>query len=131
MKQYLRPVATVMLSIISIFILLGVVEFIWLSLYTRPTDTHQLKDMHIGALLVPYVGLLITTFLSGILAIYVAKSRPNLHVGIVGGVVLALTGLNQIGIPHPFWYTVLTFVSIPLMCVMIIKLVTLMNVRTS
>jgi hypothetical protein len=127
MKQLIRPVLAYIAGIFSIFIILGIVEFIWLSLFTRPTETYQLKDMPIAALLIPLVGLLVATFVSGFISCYIAKSNPKRYVAAVGAITLIITGINQIGIPHPVWFSVLTFIFIPLTSVLIMRIYTAKN----
>jgi len=121
MKKFIRPSLAFLAGLISIFTVLGIVEFVWLSLFSRPTETYQLKDMPIAALLIPFIGLLLATLISGFVSCNIAKSNSKLHASIVGAIVLIITGINQIGIPHPIWYTALTFVSIPLTCLLVIQ----------
>ena len=122
MKKFIRPSLAFLAGVISIFTLLGIVEFIWLSLFSRPTESYHLKDMPFNALLIPFIGLLLATLISGLVSCNIAKKNYKLHALMTGSVVLIITAINQIGIPHPIWYTALTIVSIPLMSVLVIRL---------
>jgi len=122
MKQLIRPVLAYIAGIFSIFIILGIVEFIWLSLFTRPTEVYQLKDMPIAALIIPFVGLLVTIFVSGFISCCIAKSNPKRYVATVGVIVLIITGINQIGISYPIWFSVLTLIFIPLTSILTIRI---------
>ncbi len=121
MKQMIRPLLAYIAGIISIAIILGIVEFIWLSLFTRPTETYQLKDMPISALLIPLVGLLVATSVSGFISCYIAKSNRKRYVATVGAIILIITGINQIGISYPIWFSIISFTTVPLVCVLVIR----------
>lgn len=114
MKSFIRYVFAFLLGFLAAFITMGIFEFIWLNLFTRPTAEIMLKDMPISALLIPLVSLTMATFLGCLTSCYVAKSHYRLFSILIGLLVLVVTVINQSGIPHPIWFTVATLVFIPL-----------------
>jgi hypothetical protein len=71
----------------------------------------MMKDIPLGALLFVLAAWVIGTAAGGAVAAKIASRKPVLHAIIVGVVILALTVVNLVMIPHPTWFAVVSLLA--------------------
>ena len=112
-----RNVLAVVVGIVVAVILILIVETAGHAVYPPPGNL-ELADrdamsayidaVPTGALLFVMGAWLAGTLGGGVLACFIAKDRPHVYAGAVGGTVLLGTAITLIRIPHPTWFSVIS-----------------------
>ena len=112
MRLVVRIVIAVAVGTVVAFVLVGVIEAIGEVVYPPPevvdlgspdqlaTNMQRLPG---GALAFVLAAWIVATFLGGLVAAWIARSRTALAAAIVGALVLAASITNFVLIPHPAW----------------------------
>jgi hypothetical protein len=115
MSPAVRYAIALVVGIVVAFGLVAAIESLGHRLFPPPKDVNWndpnvLRDyvqrLPIGALLFVVAAWVIATFTGGFAAARIARARPMLFAGIVGGLVLCATIANLVMIPHPVWIAV-------------------------
>lgn len=124
MNQAARSVLAAFTGIIVAVAIVWGVETLGHVVYSPPADLDfndadamraYIETLPPGALAFVLFAWLLATFVGGWVAARIAKRRPLLFAGIVGGVILAAAVANLLLIPHPLWLTIAALVGIPAM----------------
>lgn len=119
----LRFIVAGLIGVVVAFASVAGIEALGHAVYPPPADldfsnANQVRAfmdaLPLGALLLVLGSWISGTFLGGLVAALIARSRPYLFAGIVGAFVLAATIANLLLIPHPLWLTLLALAAIPL-----------------
>ncbi|MGI8672468.1 MAG: hypothetical protein ACR2LU_07645 [Luteitalea sp.] len=65
-----------------------------------------MASLPLGALVIVVAAWWIASFTGGAIAAALARHRPLLHAGAIGGLVLAATVANLVMLPHPAWVAI-------------------------
>lgn len=131
MNKSIRNLLACLAGVITAFIVMMVLELIWLGLFPLPegvvaSDTEPFhiwfQNLPITALLFILAMLMIGAFLGGWVSCIISRSRPLLFAGIVGALVLALYFFNHLIAPYPVWLTIAVLAGIPLASLLASKL---------
>ncbi len=123
MQPYIRNLLAIVAGVLAAFVLVGLIEALGHMVYPVPegldfTNPDQLQayvqGLPVGALLFVLAAWVVATFVGGLVAASVARTRPLLYSTIVGAVVLAATIANLLMIPHPRWFAIAAVVAIPI-----------------
>jgi hypothetical protein len=123
MNNSIRYILAVVAGIVVAFMLVPGIEAIGHVVYPPPPDFDYIDpeqvrilvdSMPVGAFLFVLAAWLVATFAGGLLACFIARSRPVLFTGIIGVFIFAASLANLMMIPHPAWFTALALVTIPL-----------------
>ena len=115
MSPAVRYASAVIVGIVVAFGLVAAIESLGHTLFPPPKDVNWndpnvLRDyvqrLPLGALLFLVAAWAIATFTGGFAAARIARARPMLFAGIVGGLVFCATIANLVTIPHPAWMVV-------------------------
>ena len=110
-----RRILAVAAGILSAFALVAIIEAIGHMVYPPPPDLDMtdsaamaayMKTLPIGAFLFFLAAWVIATIGGGLLACFIAKEKPMVFAGIVGGLILLGTIAILIMIPHPVWLSI-------------------------
>lgn len=121
MKKIIRNILAGLTGVVTVFIVMGGMEFLWLNLYPRPegiaSNTEQFQQwfqsLPTVALFLVLAMLLVAAFLGGWVSCLISRTRPILFSGIVGALVLALYFFNHLTVNYPVWLTVAVLIGIP------------------
>ncbi|MGH8015959.1 MAG: hypothetical protein ACREBV_07200 [Candidatus Zixiibacteriota bacterium] len=111
----IRKILAVLAGVITAFVVVILVEAISALVYPPPpgldmTDTEAMKEyvktLPTGAFLFVLAGWTIAAFVGGLVAGFIAKTKPMLFAWIVGGVILLAGIYNLVVIPHPTWFSI-------------------------
>ncbi len=95
----------------------------WLD-FSKPEKVREyVEGLPLGALLFVLTAWIVATFVGGLIAALIARTRSLLFSGIIGAFVLAATLVNMMIIPHPTWFTVTGITGIVLAVLAASKLV--------
>jgi hypothetical protein len=112
MPPVVRTVVAVVVGTVVAFVLVGVIEAIGEVVYPPPAGVDfgrpdqlgsYMQRLPGGALAFVLAAWILATFLGGLVAAWIARSRTALVTAIVGALVLAATIANFVLIPHPAW----------------------------
>jgi hypothetical protein len=112
MPPVVRTVIAVVVGTVVAFVLVGVIEAIGEFVYPPPAGVDFGKPDQLasymqrlpgGALAFVLAAWIVATFLGGLVAAWIARTRTALVAAIVGALVLAATIMNFVLIPHPPW----------------------------
>jgi len=107
-----RVAIAVVVGTVVAFVLVGVIEAIGEIVYPPPMGVDlgspeqlatYMQRLPVGALAFVLAAWIVATFLGGLVAAWIARSRPALAAAIVGALVLAATIVNFVLVPHPAW----------------------------
>jgi hypothetical protein len=107
-----RVAIAVVVGTVVAFVLVGVIEAIGEIVYPPPMGVDlgspeqlatYIQRLPVGALAFVLAAWIVATFLGGLVAAWIARSRPALAAAIVGALVLAATIVNFVLVPHPAW----------------------------
>lgn len=75
--------------------------------FSKPEKVQEyVQGLPLGALLFVLAAWIVATFVGGLIAALIARTRPLLFSGIIGAFVLAATVANLLMISHPTWFAV-------------------------
>ena len=123
MLLVVRIVIAVVVGTVVAFVLVGVIEAVGELVYPPPADVNPgrpdqlasyMQRLPGGALAFVLAAWIVATFLGGLVAAWIARSRTALAAAIVGALVLAATIANFVLIPHPGWMIAAGVVGIPI-----------------
>lgn len=123
MNPKLRAALAILGGIGVAMVVISLVEMVGARVNPRPAglDMSDMDAMRAYAASLPasaiaivLVGWLAGTFVGGFVAALIARRRPLLFSGIVGGVVLLATMINLALLPHPLWLSFSAVLGIPL-----------------
>ena len=116
-----RKIAATVLGIIVAGLIVAACEALGHAVYPIPPDI-DLKDsvqfenyvqsLPFGAFLFLAGAWTSGTLGGGLLACFIARERPFVYSGIVGGFILVATVANLIVIPHPIWFSISALIAI-------------------
>jgi hypothetical protein len=107
-----RVAIAVVVGTVVAFVLVGVIEAIGEIVYPPPMGVDlgspeqlatYMQRLPVGALAFVLAAWIVATFLGGLVAAWIARSRPALAAAIVGALVLAAAIVNFMLVPHPAW----------------------------
>ncbi len=119
-----KKVAAAVLGIIAAGVIVAIVEALGHTVYPIPPDVdfndsvqfgNYVKSLPIGAFLFVAGGWTLATLGGALLACFIAKEKPFVYSGIVGGFILVATVANLMMIPHPLWFSVSALIAIAVM----------------
>lgn len=122
MSQPFRYVLAVFAGVVAAVIVIWAVQSVGHAIYPLPEgldprDTDAIagyvETAPFGALVFPLVAWIVGTFVGGLVASYVARTRPMVFAGIVGALLLISSVVNLISIPHPTWFMIAAIILIP------------------
>lgn len=123
MNPRVRSVLGVVAGVVVAALVTAAIEWLGGRLHPMPVtvDPSDPSDMAAwvetlptGAFMIVLAAWLAGTFVGGLVASLVARTRPLFHSGIVGVFILAATIANFVMIPHPTWLVATAVVCIPL-----------------
>lgn len=112
MPPFVRTVVGVVVGTVVAFVLVGVIEAVGEFVYPPPAGVDPgrpdqlasyIQRLPGGALAFVLAAWIVATFLGGLVAAWIARSRSALAAAFVGALVLAATIANFALIPHPAW----------------------------
>jgi len=116
-----KKVAAAVLGIIAAGAIVAIVEALGHAVYPIPPDVdfddpvqfgNYVQRLPIGAFLFVAGAWTLATLGGGLLACFIAKEKPFVYSGIVGGFVLVATVANLMMIPHPLWFSISALIAI-------------------
>ncbi len=116
-----RKIAAAVLGIIVAGLLVAAAEGLGHTVYPIPLDMdfkdpvqfgNYVQSLPIGAFLFVAGGWTLGTLGGGLLACFIAREKPFVYSGIVGGFILVGTVANLIMIPHPLWFSISALIAI-------------------
>lgn len=116
-----RGVFAMIAGVVLAVILTMIVERIGHAVYPPPTDidfsdvaamNEYVRNLPFGALVFVWAAWITGAFGGGLLACFIAKSRPFVFAAGVGGLILFATAYTLVTIPHPFWFSLCSVVGI-------------------
>ncbi len=119
-----KKVDAAVLGINAAGLIVAIVEALGHAVYPIPPDVDfndsvqfgsYVKSLPIGAFLFVAGGWTLATLGGGLLACFIAKEKPFVYSGIVGGFILVATVANLIMIPHPLWFSISALIAIAVM----------------
>lgn len=121
-----KKIAAAVLGIIAAGGIVAVVEALGHAVYPVPpdidvSDSVQFRDyvqnLPIGAFLFVAGAWILGTLGGGLIACMIAREKPFIYSGIVGGFIFVATVANLIMIPHPLWFSISALIAIAVMTV--------------
>ncbi len=119
-----RKIIAAVLGVIAAFGIVAAVEALGHTVYPVPPDIDfkdsvafgiYVQGLPIGALLFPAGAWVLATLGGGLLACFIAKDKPFIYSGIVGGFIFLGTVANLMMIPHPMWLSIGALIAIAVM----------------
>ena len=119
-----KKIAAAVLGIIVAGLIVAAIEALGHTVYPIPPDIdfkdpiqfgNYVQSLPIGAFLFVAGGWTSGTLGGGLLACFIAKEKPFVYSGIVGGFILVATVVNLIMIPHPLWFSINALIAIAIM----------------
>ena len=119
-----KKVAAAVLGIIAAGVIVAIVEALGHTVYPIPPDVdfndsvqfgNYVKSLPIGAFLFVAGGWTLATLGGALHACFIAKEKPFVYSGIVGGFILVATVANLMMVPHPLWFSVSALIAIAVM----------------
>ncbi len=117
----IRRIGALVAGIVVAFVVVALVEAVGHSIYGAPgpdvvADTELMREfvagLPVGALLFVLAAWYLGTFCGGLLACFIAKSKPFFHASLIGVFLLGATVMNLLIIPHPIWFFIAGVVGI-------------------
>ena len=118
----LMKIIAVMGGIVVALTLIGVVQSIGHAVYPPPADLNirdaeafaaYRETLPAAAILFVLASYLAGAFAGPFVAGWLAGGPSLVYAALIGGVLLALTVMNLVAIPHPIWFSVLAILGIP------------------
>ena len=119
-----KKISAAVLGVIAAFSIVLAVEALGHIVYPVPPDLdlndlvafgNYVQSLPVGALLFPAGAWVLATLGGGFLACFIAKDRPFVYSGIVGGFIFVATVANLMMIPHPMWLSISALAAIAIM----------------
>ena len=119
-----KKVAAAVLGIIAAGGIVAVVEALGHAVYPIPPDVdfndpvqfgNYVQSLPVGAFIFVAGGWTSGTLGGGLLACFIARERPFVYSGIVGGFILVATVVNLMMIPHPLSFSISALIAIAVM----------------
>ena len=116
MSESLRKLCAVLTGVIVSLLVVSGIESIGHIVYPPPgvmdlSDSVMLRKyvstLPVGAFVFVLVAWVFGTVLGGMVACVIARKRPRVYSRIIGGVMLLLSTMNMLYIPHPLWFSVI------------------------
>ncbi len=120
MHVHLRGIAATAAGIVCGIVLITAVQALGIRLYPLPPGVDPadpeavarvVRDAPAGALLMVELSYAAGSLAAGIVVGLIARRRPFLLAGIIGGLLTAAGFANLAAIPHPMWFAVLSTVT--------------------
>lgn len=117
----IRYIAAAFVGIVLAMALVAGIEAIGHAVYPLPAglnfkDPAQVQayfnGLGFGEFAFVLAAWIVSTFVGGVVAASIARTRPFLFAAFVGAVILAATIANMVLLPHPLWFSVLAVVGI-------------------
>ena len=116
-----KKIAAAVVGVIAAGGIVAVVEALGHAVYPMPPDIdfsdsvqfgNFVQSLPIGAFLLVAGGWILGTLGGGLLACLIAREKPFIYSGIVGGFIFLATVANLIMIPHPLWFSISALIAI-------------------
>ena len=116
-----RKIAAAVLGIVVAGLIVAAFEALGHAVYPIPPDIdledpvrfgNYVQSLPIGAFLFLAGAWTSGTLGGGLLACFIAREKPFVYSGIVGGFILVATVANLIVIPHPIWFSISALIAI-------------------
>ncbi len=116
-----KTIFAAVLGVIAAFGIVAAVEALGHTVYPVPPDLDfndsvafgiYVQSLPIGALLFPAGAWVLATLGGGLLACFIAKDKPFVYSGIVGGFIFLGTVANLMMTPHPMWLSIGSLIAI-------------------
>ena len=119
-----KKITAAVLGVIAAFGIVAAVEALGHTIYPVPPDLDfndsvafgkYVQSLPVGALLFPAGAWVLATLGGGLLACFIAKDKPFVYSGIIGGFIFLATVANLMMISHPMWFSISALAAIAIM----------------